>query len=91
MKTPDNRTPAFDIIKNYLPSIVLVGGAFVALVLAWKDIGDNKKNHQDLRDQVARQYQVQREMNEKTNKEVDALKLESAYQRGYLDAQKEKK
>lgn len=89
METPGNKTPAFEILKNYLPAIALIGGGFVALVLAWKDIGDTKKNVESLRDIVTRQYQTQREMNDKTNKEVDQLKLQSEYLRGYQQAIKD--
>jgi sensor domain CHASE-containing protein len=89
METPKDRTYSFEIIKNYLPAILAIGGGFVAMVLAWKDIGDNKKNIESLKEQVARQYQTQREMNDKTNKEVDQLKLWAEYQKGYQQAEKD--
>lgn len=89
METPDNKTTAFEIIKNYIPAIVLVGGGFVGLVLAWKDIGDNKKNVELLREQITRQYSTQREMNDKTNKEVEKILDYIEYQKGYEQAVKD--
>jgi len=83
MDTPQSKTATLDILKNYLPSIIAVGGGFVALVLAWKDIADTKKNVDVLKEQVTKQYSTQRDMNDKTNKEVDDLKLWKAYEEGY--------
>lgn len=91
MRTPKEQTTAFDIIKNYWSVLVALGALFVNIVLTWKNVGDNQISIKELKEQVSRQYQTQREMNDKTNKEVDALKLESAYQRGFHDGQKELK
>jgi len=89
MQTPNDKTPFVDIIRNYLPAILMIGAGFVSLVLTWKSVGDTAKGLDSLREQVQRQYGVQREMNEKTNKEVDDLKLWKAYQEGYHQAKKE--
>lgn len=89
MKTPSARTPAFDIIKNYLPAIGFIGAGFVGLVLTWKSVGDTAKGLDTLKEQVQRQYSTQRDMNEKTNKEVDEVKLWKAWMEGYMAAQKE--
>lgn len=85
METPNTHTTAFDIVKNYWSVLVALGALFVNIVLTWKNVGDNQISIKELKDQVTRQYQTQREMNEKTNTEVDALKLEAAYQRGLHD------
>lgn len=90
METPNQNTTAFDIIKNYWSVLVALGALFVNIVLTWKNVGDNQIMIKELKDQVSRQYQIQREMNEKTNKEVDALKLEASYLKGYQEAQKDK-
>lgn len=86
METPKDHTTAFDIIKNYWGVLFALGALFVNITLTWQKVGDNQLTIKALQEQVARQYQVQREMNEKTNKEVDVLKLESAYQRGLKEA-----
>lgn len=91
MKTPHDSTTAFDIIKNYMPAIVMIGAGFVGLVLTWKSVGDTAKGLDTLRDQVQRQYGTQREMNEKTNSEVDELKLWKAWMEGYHQAEKDLK
>lgn len=91
METPENRTTAFDIIKNYMPAIVMIGAGFVSLVLTWKNVSDTAIGLKELKEQVSRQYSTQREMNDKTNKEVDVLKLWVEYQKGYQQAVKEKK
>lgn len=90
MKTPHDSTTAFDIIKNYMPALVMIGAGFVGLVLTWKSVGDTAKGLDLLREQVQRQYSTQREMNEKTNGEVDDLKLWKAWMDGYMAAKKEK-
>jgi hypothetical protein len=90
VETPNNKTYAVEILRNYLPAIIAFGGGFVGLVLAWRDISDSKKNLEVLKEQVQRQYQTQREMNEKTNKEVDLLKLEAAYEKGYREGKDSK-
>lgn len=90
METPNQNTTAFDIIKNYWSVLVALGALFVNIVLTWKNVGDNQIMIKELKDQVSRQYQIQREMNEKTNKEVDALKLEAAYQKGYNEKELKK-
>ncbi len=94
MHTPQEKTSAFDIIKNYMPAIVMIGAGFVSIILTWKAVGDNTNGLKELRDQVTRQYSTQREMNDKTNKEVDNLKLwvehEKGRQEGYKQAQQEK-
>jgi len=82
MHTPQDKTSAFDIVKNYMPAIVMIGAGFVSIILTWKAVGDNTTGLKELRDQVTRQYTTQREMNEKTNKEVDALKLSEAFEKG---------
>lgn len=88
METPNNQTTAFDIIKNYWTVLVgivlLIGNIF----LTWKNVGDNQIMIKELKEQINRQYQTQREMNDKTNKEVDQLKLQSEYQRGLREGQK---
>jgi len=91
METPKDKTYAIDIVKNNLPAIVLVGGGFVALVLAWKDISDNKTDIKLLREQVSKQYQVQREMSDKTNQEVEKILDYIEYEKGYHQAQKDLK
>jgi hypothetical protein len=89
MRTPQSSTTAFDIIKNYLPAIVMIGAGFVGLVLTWKSVGDNSKGLETLKDQVQRQYGVQRDMNDKTNKEVDELQEWKARHEGYEQAKKD--
>ena len=89
METPQAKTSWIEIVKNYLPALVLLGGGFVSLVLTWKDVSDNKKDLKALQEQVTRQYSIQREMNEKTNEEVEALKLWVEYHKGYEQARKD--
>ena len=91
MDTPNEKTNAFEIFKNYLPIITVGGALFVNVVLTWKNVSDNQISIKELRDQVLRQYTTQREMNDKTNKEVDVLKLEASYLRGYSQALKDLK
>jgi hypothetical protein len=89
MQTPHDKTPFIDIIKNYMPAIVMIGAGFVSLVLTWRTVGDTAKAVENLREQVQRQYGVQRDMNEKTNSEVDELKLWKAWMEGYMQAKKD--
>lgn len=89
METPQAKTSWIEIVKNYLPALVLLGGGFVSLVLTWRDVHDNKKAVELLKEQVTRQYATQREMNDKTNKEVDELKLWMEYHKGYEQARKD--
>jgi hypothetical protein len=89
MQTPHDKTPFVDIIRNYSPAIVMIGAGFVSLVLTWKSVGDTAEGLNSLREQVQRQYGTQREMNEKTNAEVDELKLWKAWTDGYNEAKKE--
>jgi len=91
MQTPHDKTSAFDIIKNYMPAIVMIGAGFVSIILTWKAVGDNTNGLKELREQVTRQYSTQREMNDKTNKEVDELKLWRARQEGYKQGQDSRK
>ena len=56
METPQAKTSWIEIVKNYLPALVLLGGGFVSLVLTWKDVSDNKKDLKALQEQVNRQY-----------------------------------
>lgn len=89
MQTPKSRTAPIEIFKNYLPAIGLTATGFVSLVLAWKDISDNKKNITILEDRVSKQYATQREMNDKTNKEVETLKLWVEFQKGVQEGRKQ--
>lgn len=82
MHTPEAKTSAFDIIRNYMPAIVMIGAGFVSIILTWKAVGDNTTAIKELKEQVTRQYATQREMNDKTNKEVDALKLWAEFEKG---------
>lgn len=91
METPKEHTTAFDIIKNYWTVLVAVVMLVGNIFLTWQKVGDNQVSLKELRDQVARQYQVQREMNDKTNKEVDQLKLWVEYQKGHQQAEKDLK
>lgn len=102
MKTPQQSTSAFEIFKNYAAPIILVGTGFISLVAFWYDTKavarkvDTNKVETDaiikaIDDKVTRQYSVQREMNEKTNKEVDELKLWKAWREGYIQAEKDLK
>jgi hypothetical protein len=89
MQTPADKTPFVDILRNYLPAIVMIGAGFVSLVLTWKSVSDTAKGLDNLREQVQRQYGTQRDMNEKTNSEVDELKLWKSWMEGYRAGQKE--
>lgn len=91
METPNNKTYAIDIVKNYLPAIVLIGGGFVALVLAWKDIGDNKTDIKLLKEQIIKQYSIQREREDKTDKEIETILDYIEFEKGYQQAQKDLK
>lgn len=91
MQTPHDKTPFVDIIRNYAPAIVMIGAGFVSLVLTWKKVGDTEIGLKELKEQVQRQYGTQRDMNEKTNGEVDELKLWKAWMGGYRSAQNETK
>lgn len=102
MKTPQQSTSAFDIFKNYLPAIVLIGTGLASLMSFWfdtravaKKVETNKAETdaiiKAIDDKVTRQYGIQREMNEKTNKEVDDLKQWKAWTEGYKQAEKDLK
>lgn len=102
MHTPKDKTTAFEIIKNYLPVIFLIGGGFISIVAFWYDSKavarkvDTNKAETDARinaidDKVTRQYGTQRDMNDKTNKEVDELKLWKSFMEGYRQAEKDLK
>ena len=89
MQTPHDKTPFVDIIRNYMPAIVMIGAGFVSLVLTWKNVNDTAEGLKNLREQVQRQYGTQREMNDKTNAEVDQLKLWKAKMEGFEAGKKE--
>lgn len=91
METPNNKTYAIDIVKNYLPAIVLIGGGFVALVLAWKDIGDNKTDIKLLKEQIIKQYSTQRDREDKTDKEIETILDYIEFEKGYQQALKDLK
>lgn len=81
--------------------MILVG--FASVVTFYNDVNlirskikviENKAEITDIKaldEKVTRQYSVQREMNDKTNKEVDELKLWMEYQKGYEQAKKDYK
>lgn len=91
MEEPQHKPSFAEVVKNYFPAIALAAGIFVNLVISWKQISDNQAAVKDLREQVIRQYSTQRDVNEKMDAEIDKLKLEDAYQRGYQQAEKDLK
>jgi hypothetical protein len=91
MDTPNEKTNAFEIIKNYAPVILAVGALFVNVVLTWKNVADNQVQIKELNDKMTRQYQVQREMNDKTNAEVEKVLDYIEFEKGYQQAQKDLK
>mgnify|MGYP001459816153 CR=1 FL=1 len=91
METPQSKTAWFDILKNYIPAIVVIGGLFYNVVLTWKDIGDNKEAIHDLEDKVTRQYSVQRERNDNADKAIEDVKDWVEWQKRYKQARKELK
>jgi hypothetical protein len=68
--------------------LIIVGGGFSSYILMNQEVKMLRKDVESLRDQVTRQYGVQREMNEKTNKEVQGLREWVEFHKGNIETWK---
>ena len=64
-------------------------GAVVATVIFWYRTQESWAKGKEVEDKVNRQYQVQREMNDKTAKEIEEIKQTLKYMEGYEQAKKD--
>ena len=98
MTDPNHKKPWYEDLLRYLPAIMLVGGGLYSFFITWDEVKRLRKElevvkeERDLsllKEQVQRQYTVQREMNEKTNSEVNELKMWRSFMLGKEAVKKE--
>ena len=89
MNTPKPKTEWYDIVKNYMPAIILLGGIFVNLVLTWKSVKDNAIDIKNLNDKVERFYDEHNKTNDNQDNDIEGLKDWIKYREGYEQAEKD--
>lgn len=65
-----------------LPAIIIVGSGFASYILMNNEVKLLRRDLESLREQVTRQYGTQREMNEKTNREVNEIEKWVEFEKG---------
>jgi len=81
-----NNTPSWwEAVLKLWPAILIVGSGFTSYVLMNNEVKMLRKDVEALKDQVTRQYGVQREMNEKTNKDVTDVKMWVEFHKGNIE------
>lgn len=71
---PVNKVSWWEATLKLLPVLIIVGGGFSSYILMNNQVKILTKDFEALKEQVTRQYGTQREMNDKTNKEVQGLR-----------------
>jgi hypothetical protein len=89
MTKPQNHNPTWwEAILKLWPAILIIGSGFTSYVLMNNEVKMLRKDIEALKDQVARQYGVQRDMNERTNNEIDDVRLWIEFHKGNIETWK---
>ena len=82
---PANKVSWWEATSKLLPVLIIVGGGFSSYILMNQEVKMLRKDVESLREQVTRQYGTQREMNDKTNKDVNEVKMWIEFHKGNIE------
>jgi hypothetical protein len=91
METPENKTGVFEIIKNYLPAIIFIGGLLYNIFNTWDTIKHTAEEIKDMNLKFDHYIEEQKIINDKEEKDIEETKDWIEYKKGFEDGKKEKK
>jgi hypothetical protein len=91
MVTPQNKTAWYEVVKNYLPAIALIGTMIWNVFSTWDSVKRNSEEIKDLNSRFEKFIEDQIKINDKEDTDIEEAKDWIKYQEGYQQALKDMK